>query len=240
MKQMYQKFERRKPRIILVTLAYRLFRPFFAFFSAKRRLYLDLEWIFNRLSHEESFRYYGAKDHPILAGTVSYVLSKLQPGSLVLDLGCGYGDVAIRLAEAGHTVVGIDQNEQHIAIARSRYKHPNLSFECQDARKFLAANGRKFNVLILSHVLEHIDAPSEFLRAFSHFFDWVFAEVPDFESTYLNVYRSAIGARLAYTDNDHVTEFDRDELGATLERAGLKVIDREARFGVLMAWCSTK
>lgn len=43
-----------------------------------------------------------------------------MPGQLVLDLGCGVGDVAELLVERGAQVVGLDLNEESLAAARSR------------------------------------------------------------------------------------------------------------------------
>jgi SAM-dependent methyltransferase len=48
------------------------------------------------------------------------LLDRLDPGSRVLELGCGDGTTAARLVEAGHTVVGIDQSEAMIDLARAR------------------------------------------------------------------------------------------------------------------------
>lgn len=50
---------------------------------------------------------------------VDLVLGALQPGSVVVDLGCGPGDPATRLLrEAGHHVLGVDLSGEQLAIAR--------------------------------------------------------------------------------------------------------------------------
>src|SRR5262249_14381937 len=38
----------------------------------------------------------------------------------ILDAGCGTGFLALLLAEAGHSVVGLDLSEQMLAVARKR------------------------------------------------------------------------------------------------------------------------
>ena len=52
----------------------------------------------------------------------STVFSLLPPmaGQLVLDLGCGIGDQALELAARGARVVGIDANQELLAVARAR------------------------------------------------------------------------------------------------------------------------
>ena len=43
---------------------------------------------------------------------------ELTPGMRVLDLGCGHGRIANRLAERGYHVVGIDESKPFLARAR--------------------------------------------------------------------------------------------------------------------------
>ena len=45
----------------------------------------------------------------------------------VLDLGCGAGRVLLPLAEAGHSVTGLDRNEKALADCRKRLDDHNLS-----------------------------------------------------------------------------------------------------------------
>jgi 2-polyprenyl-6-hydroxyphenyl methylase/3-demethylubiquinone-9 3-methyltransferase len=49
---------------------------------------------------------------------ILHVLSRLRPDDTVLELGCGYGRVALRLAERADRVVGIDVSEESLALAR--------------------------------------------------------------------------------------------------------------------------
>ncbi|MCB9163525.1 MAG: hypothetical protein H6592_03675 [Flavobacteriales bacterium] len=86
-------------------------------------------------------------------------------------------------------------------------------------------------------MLEHLDGPEEFLQRFKGFFQWIYIEVPDFDKTYLNHYRQLLGSTLIHTDDDHVSEFDREELNAMLQRVGIEVVDAEYRFGVQRLWC---
>jgi hypothetical protein len=39
-------------------------------------------------------------------------------------------------------------------------------------------------------------------------------------------------------DDDHIAEFDRDELEQIFASLGLKVLDREYRFGLMRYWLS--
>lgn len=68
----------------------------------------------------------------------------LEPGQLVLDLGCGPGDLAAALVVRGTRVIGFDLNEELLAVARAR-RLPNAEFRSADLRSLpeldLAADG---------------------------------------------------------------------------------------------------
>ena len=54
-------------------------------------------------------------------------------GSRVLDLGCGTGDDALRLARAGVFVTGVDVSERMLQIARQRAFAEGVPVECRRA-----------------------------------------------------------------------------------------------------------
>jgi SAM-dependent methyltransferase len=51
-------------------------------------------------------------------GEARFCDAAAQPGSRILDAGCGTGRVAIRLAELGHRCVGVDSDSSMLAVAR--------------------------------------------------------------------------------------------------------------------------
>lgn len=53
-------------------------------------------------------------------------------GRTVLDLGCGTGTFALTMADAGYQVVGIDDNEESIELARERTNGRHVRFEQRD------------------------------------------------------------------------------------------------------------
>ncbi|MGC9367503.1 MAG: class I SAM-dependent methyltransferase [bacterium] len=79
---------------------------------------------------------------------IKFVLSKINPGDSVLDLGCGYGRVAIRLAEKSKEVVGIDISQDNIKLAKQMYKSKeNLVFKIMNAAD-LKFPRERFDVII--------------------------------------------------------------------------------------------
>lgn len=91
--------------------------------------------------------------------------------------------------------------------------------------------------MILSHVLEHIDDPQNFLNDISHISKNFFTEVPDYEANHLNLFRKQVNSDLVYSDADHVSEFDRKELVEILAGAGLEVLKEQFILGVMKFWC---
>jgi SAM-dependent methyltransferase len=59
-------------------------------------------------------------------------LLALRPGTRVLDVPCGEGRIAGRLADRGCDVVGLDSSERFLTLARDRY--PNATYEDGDMR----------------------------------------------------------------------------------------------------------
>lgn len=57
----------------------------------------------------------------------------LEPGTRVLDVPCGEGRIAGRLARRGCLVVGVDVTDKFLALARERY--PEVAFERCDMRE---------------------------------------------------------------------------------------------------------
>ncbi len=106
-----------------------------------------------------------------------------------------------------------------------------------EALEFLSSNEKRFNVLILSHILEHLDNPKEFLMKFNGYFQCIYIEVPDFDRYYLNHYRKDLGLKLIYSDDDHVSEFDRDELKIILTECRIEITKEEYKHGVQRLWC---
>lgn len=89
--------------------------------------------------------------------------NNLPPQAVVLDVGCGNGVISRSVGEAGYNVYGIDVSEKAIAKARQLNKFPNVSFDVISAEQ-LIAEGKKYNAIICSEVLEHLNKPGDLLE----------------------------------------------------------------------------
>ncbi|MBK8698261.1 MAG: methyltransferase domain-containing protein [Saprospiraceae bacterium] len=86
--------------------------------KAKFKFYLNLEWIFDRFSHEYSFKNYSPDIHPVRTTTKRFLLAQLQSHHCVLDLGCNRGDMSAYLADYTNKVVGVDYDKYAIDLAK--------------------------------------------------------------------------------------------------------------------------
>lgn len=95
----------------------------------------------------------------------------LKPGNKVLDIGCGWGGMAIFLAKrADVQVLGITLSEEQLALARERAEAAGVAdkvrFELVDYRD-LAAGGETFDRIVSVGMFEHVGVPQfeTFFRA---------------------------------------------------------------------------
>ncbi len=80
--------------------------------------------------------------------------------SSVLEIGCATGElIAAMPIRPGGRRVGIDISEANVRAAQARF--PDVEFRCGDFRELA---GSRFDVVVLSDVLEHVPDDAAFLR----------------------------------------------------------------------------
>jgi SAM-dependent methyltransferase len=211
---------RKKPRSVVISLGYRLFRLSRRLLGDQRMLglFLDSAWLLRKFAYEASYERYGAAFLNNTHGLSSTLLERwIPPGSSVVDIGCGYGRLCRLVAPYAGRVVGIDRDARRIELARGVRSAGNIEYRVSDVTRELG--GEKFDVALLVHVLEHVDDVDDFLRTIARLASALIIEVPDFESDCLNLVRRDIG-RPWYTDADHVREYTREVLSDQLTRNG--------------------
>ena len=87
----------------------------------------------------------------------------LPAQSVVLDVGCGNGVISRNLGRCGYNVFGIDVSEKAIFKAKELNEFPNVNFDVISAEQ-LVADGNKYNAIICSEVLEHLNKPEDLLK----------------------------------------------------------------------------
>ena len=91
------------------------------------------------------------------------VLARYVNGPRVLDLGCGLGSLSILLAKQGKDVVGIDDSEEYLEIARRKSRGLPIRYVRMDFAEEDFPDRQPFDTVLLSGVIEHIEDDSLFL-----------------------------------------------------------------------------
>ncbi len=82
----------------------------------------------------------------------------------ILDLGCGNGSLSNLIAQQGYEVVGVEDSEQGVAIARQSFPDCNfIKASIYDLPYSELANS--FDIVISAEVIEHLLYPRELVRA---------------------------------------------------------------------------
>lgn len=82
-------------------------------------------------------------------------------GKVVLDAGCGTGELPYLIAKKGaKKVIGVDYSQEAIAVAKRMYNLPNLEYICDDITNIKG----KFDVITTLGTIEHTDDPFAVLK----------------------------------------------------------------------------
>ncbi|XP_055681839.1 ubiquinone biosynthesis O-methyltransferase, mitochondrial-like [Lutzomyia longipalpis] len=90
-------------------------------------------------------------------------------GLKLLDVGCGGGILTEALASFSADVTGIDPSEELIAIAREHVKEncllsQRITYKIETIEEHSARNQGKYDAVILSEVIEHVNEQETFLK----------------------------------------------------------------------------
>jgi 2-polyprenyl-3-methyl-5-hydroxy-6-metoxy-1,4-benzoquinol methylase len=166
----------------------------------------------------------------------AFLLSSVEQGDRVLDVGCGEGWFCAALAEAGVVnVVGVDVAAE--AIRRARARHPQLRFEvCGESE--LPGGDCSFDVIWLGEVIEHVRDGLGLLAECARVLGpggRLLLTTPDHDwRTRLRLGLSRRAFERHFEPRaDHLRFFTRDSLRSLLEAAGFAEVAVSARAGVL-------
>ena len=87
----------------------------------------------------------------------------------ILDVGCGGGLISVPMKKLGANVVGIDASLKNINVAKIYSKKQNLKIEyiCSSPEKLNIK--KKFDVLLMLEIVEHVDDINFFIKQSSKF-----------------------------------------------------------------------
>lgn len=104
---------------------------------------------------------YLAEAEDVYWGIQQFLQTKNRPLK-ILEVGCGFGYLTYALKKAGHDVMGIDISKVAVDGAAKRYGN---IFACEDVREMAKREGPKYDLIVFTEVIEHIDNVKDFMQA---------------------------------------------------------------------------
>ena len=162
----------------------------------------------------------------------AFFIDNIDADDVVLDIGCGNGFLTYDVAKKTKSVTAIDLSEDNIELAKRDFKRDNIKYICGDASQFYFRE--KFDVVILSNVLEHLENRDAFLLKIKDLATKFLIRVPMLNRDWLTYYKKEMGIEYRL-DLTHRIEYTLESLQAELEKAGLRIERASIQFGEIWA-----
>ena len=166
-------------------------------------------------------------------------VGQMPDKSLCLDMGCGDGSISRQVATRGIRIVGFDQSETMLALARRRAVEEGVGSQTEYlltslplSEEFTKAYEDSAGLIICSSVMEYVDDYETVLRQFHSLLKpggVLLLSLPNC----LSVYRifERLLQRLSVRENSYLQhqrhQFDPDRVRSLLTRLEYHVIDEE-------------
>lgn len=147
-------------------------------------------------------------------------ISRYKKGGALLDVGCSMGVFLSEAKKAGWDVVGIEPSAWCVQQGRRLLNIDARQGTDDDLRSF----GRRFDVITLWDVLEHVDDPFKTLKNCKD----VLADdgVLVFSTVDIGrIYAKFLGKKWPWLMKMHIYYFDRSSIRKYLDRAGLELLE---------------
>ena len=115
-----------------------------------------------------------------------YCKEILKNSKTILEIGSGHGEAIYNFDKIGYKVLGIEPDKKNVISINKKLKNSECIVEKAETFSF----DKKFDIIWLNHVFEHLSKPIEFLKKLRSFLNengFIFIEVPSVEK--VNDYR---------------------------------------------------
>lgn len=149
------------------------------------------------------------------------ISTKLKPGSSIVDIGCGGGNLLRDLASRGYRMTGVERDANSVALKSAEVSILEGSAEALPA----ALTPHSYDGVVFSHVLEHLVDPVAAIRLAASLLKpggLLFGEVPNNESSIAK----QSGVAWGHLDAPrHINFFCQRSFHDLMKAAGLEVKD---------------
>jgi 2-polyprenyl-3-methyl-5-hydroxy-6-metoxy-1,4-benzoquinol methylase len=144
----------------------------------------------------------------------------------ILDIGCGTGDFLVACKDRGWEVEGIEPNEKarHLASNKLQLLNNPKSDKVHHDILELVKNKRKYDVISMWHVLEHVTNLSEYIEYLKSLLKpngILLIAVPNFNSFDADYYKEHWAA---YDVPRHLWHFSKKSIDLLFKKTNLQVI----------------
>jgi len=153
-------------------------------------------------------------------------IKRFKPSGHLFDLGAGWGHFMLAAKEEGYNIYGIE-------IAEQPYKYcvEDLKLPVDHVDFFKMDPSKKFDVITLWDVLEHIDKADEFVAKIADLTapgGYLILQVPQIDSFFAKRHKD----QWKMMGLDHVNYFSKKTIKLLLERHGFKVESYKSSFEI--------
>lgn len=161
-----------------------------------------------------------------------FFIDNISSQDTVLDIGCGNGFLTFEVAKKAKSVTAVDLNKRNIESARRNFSRANIKYILGDATQIDFTD--KFDTIIMSNVLEHIDCRHDFLMKIRNLANKFLIRVPMLNREWLTYYKKELGVEYRL-DSTHKIEYTLDGLQQELEKVGMRIEKSTIQFGEIWA-----
>lgn len=168
--------------------------------------------------------YYEGKHpkHHLWPSHYRFIIDNINQDDKVLDVGCGKSlSYNQQLADKVDFMDSVDINETKINYCLKDNQFDNLHFYVLDITKELPA--KKYDVVILSHILEHLFNPQDVLNKIKKVTKKIIVRLPRYDNHWMNMVKKDLGLYY-YKDRDHKQEFTLESAIELIESTGWNII----------------
>lgn len=156
-----------------------------------------------------------------------WYLEYIKPEDIVLDVGCGNGMHAIKIAQKCKKIVGLDYDEGKLRIAGRMTLERNINnveFRLCNIEETFPIVNAQFDKILFLDCLEHLnnrDFVLQEIRKVLKNDGLLFLSAPNKETSWKRKLKRA--GLPYYSDPDHKIEYTKNELTAELARNGFEI-----------------